>query len=1092
MLRDAAMGQNLSKEEAIFHAALEIAGADQRSAYLQAACAEEPDLRQRVEALLRRCSEAAGPLDRPAPRLAATAADPPIDRPGTVIGTYKLLEQIGEGGFGVVFMAEQQEPIRRKVALKVLKPGMDSKQVIARFEAERQALALMDHPNIAKVLDAGQTSSGRPYFIMDLVKGMPVTDYADQNNLPVRERLELFVAVCQAVQHAHQKGIIHRDIKPSNVLVTLHDGTPVVKVIDFGIAKALGQQLTDKTLHTGFAQLVGTPLYMSPEQAALSGLDVDTRSDIYSLGVVLYELLTGTTPFDKERLKDVGFDELRRIIREEEPAKPSTRISTLGQAASTVSANRQSDPKRLSRFLRGELDWIVMKCLEKDRNRRYDTANSLALDVERFLADEAVQACPPSAWYRFSKLARRHKAGLSAGLLAAGALVLTSAVLAISNVRISQEVELKEEALKLATEKEKLATEQADLARTREDEARKQERLAKKHADEAGRQQRRAERNLQRALNEKARADQNLASAEKAVDTYLNKTVGDPRLKAADLYEFRKELLATAIPFYEEFARQEGHDPLTKAKGGSAYHRLALVRAEMGDKQQALADLDQARAVFIRLVADSPAEFRYRVEVAQIYLDRGGVLRELGQHSAALDDFRQALVLAEALVHDFPGQPQSRHTLAMSRAHLGQVLQEFGKAADAEQAYRQAVAINKELAEEFPAVVQYRRNLANEHNSLGRLLAELGKPHQAEDPFRQAATLLEHVTKEAPHVAQDRQRLAGIYDNLGVVLGQLRKSTEGLASIRKALAIQEQLGNEFVAIPEYRRELAITQVNLAVLLRDLGERAEAEQALYRAKAHWEKLVAGFHAVPKYWLGLAKTDHNLGVVLGEQGKRAEAEKAYRRAITTLTKLAAKFPKDPAYRLELALNHCSLGSLLYSLARHPAEAEAAFRQALTLQRKLTDDHPHVPLYRHDLAGTHHGLAWSLLTCPDLKLRDPNRAVRLARTAVELVPNDETFWGGLGMAHYRAGDWKAAVAALDKCLRLGRGGDAGDRFFLAMAHHQLGNRDEARKHYDRAVAWLATNSQALAKNPQQTEELHCFRAEAAELLGIQQKEN
>jgi serine/threonine protein kinase/WD40 repeat protein/tetratricopeptide (TPR) repeat protein len=352
------------------------------------------------------------------------------ERPGTVIGPYKLLEQIGEGGFGVVFVAEQQEPIRRKVALKVLKPGMDTRQVIARFEAERQALALMDHPNIAHVLDAGATSTGRPYVVMELVKGVPITDFCNQESLAPRQRLELFVHVCQAVQHAHQKGIIHRDLKPTNVLVTLHDGAPVVKVIDFGIAKALGQQLTDKTLYTGFAQLLGTPLYMSPEQAALSGLDVDTRSDIYSLGVLLYELLTGTTPFDQERLRAAGYEEMRRIIREEEPPRPSMRLSTLGHAATLASGQRRSDPKRLSQLCRGELDWIVMKALEKDRSRRYESASALAQDIERYLHDEPVQACPPSRWYRLRKVLRKHRAGAVtaaafAGLLLAGAAVST-------------------------------------------------------------------------------------------------------------------------------------------------------------------------------------------------------------------------------------------------------------------------------------------------------------------------------------------------------------------------------------------------------------------------------------------------------------------------------------------------------------------------------------------------------------------------------------------------------------------------------------------------------------------------------------------
>jgi serine/threonine protein kinase len=418
--------------EAIFFAARQ-QEPQARAGYLDDVCGEDVELRRRVEQFLAAQADIGSFLESPALAPLLTTVDDPIsERPGTVIGPYKLLEQIGEGGFGVVFMAEQTQPVRRKVALKVLKPGMDTRQVVARFEAERQALAIMDHPNIAKVLDGGQTASGRPYFVMDLVKGLPITEYCDQARLAPRQRLELFVHLCQAVQHAHQKGIIHRDLKPSNVLVTLHDGTPLVKVIDFGIAKALGQSLTDKTLFTGFAQMVGTPLYMSPEQAALSNADVDTRSDIYSLGVLLYELLTGTTPFDKDRLKEVGYDELRRIIREEEPPKPSTRISTLGQAATTLSIQRKSDPKRLSQLCRGELDWIVMRCLEKDRNRRYETASALAADVQRYLKDEPVQACAPSALYRFRKFARRNKAALGVTGLALFFLVVIAGGVAVA------------------------------------------------------------------------------------------------------------------------------------------------------------------------------------------------------------------------------------------------------------------------------------------------------------------------------------------------------------------------------------------------------------------------------------------------------------------------------------------------------------------------------------------------------------------------------------------------------------------------------------------------------------------------------------
>jgi len=417
------------RAEEVFYAALEVKDSGERRAFLERACAGDSDLRAMVETMLNSQKDVERFFMDSLPALTPSvevveflSSERPADQNGgesftdaelgTRIGPYKLLQKIGEGGCGVVYMAEQEEPVRRRVAVKVIKLGMDTKSVIARFEAERQALAMMDHPNIARVLDAGATETGRPYFVMELVRGIKITSFCDENRLDTHRRLDLFIQTCHAIQHAHQKGIIHRDIKPSNVLVTMLDGVPMPKVIDFGIAKATtGDRLTDKTVFTAYEQMIGTPAYMSPEQAEMSALDVDTRTDIYSLGVLLYELLTGKTPFDQKELLSSGLHEMRRTLREEEPHRPSTKLDGLEVEELTQTAvQRRVEAPKLKMLLSGDLDWIVMKALEKDRDRRYQTANGLGMDIQRYLTNEPVVARPPSRLYRLQKLVRRNQA----------------------------------------------------------------------------------------------------------------------------------------------------------------------------------------------------------------------------------------------------------------------------------------------------------------------------------------------------------------------------------------------------------------------------------------------------------------------------------------------------------------------------------------------------------------------------------------------------------------------------------------------------------------------------------------------------------
>jgi serine/threonine protein kinase/WD40 repeat protein len=455
--------------------------AEERAAYLDEACGGDAELRRRVEALLQAHDDAGSFLEKPA--AASLTTDAPsgqwlereaipalAEGPGSRIGPYKLLQQIGEGGMGVVFMAEQENPVRRRVALKIIKPGMDSAQVIARFEAERQALAMMDHPNIARVLDAGTTDSGRPYFVMELVYGVPIVKFCDDSQLTPRQRLELFVPICQAIQHAHQKGIIHRDIKPSNVLVTMHDDKLVPKVIDFGVAKAIEQRLTEKSLFTAFGAVVGTLEYMSPEQAEMNAFGVDTRSDVYSLGVLLYELLTGTTPLERKRLREAAYTEVLRLIKEVEPPRPSVRLSSSGDLPK-IAAARKTEPERLSRLLRGEIDWIVMRCLEKDRSRRYESASALARDVERYLRDEAVEACPQSVGYRLRKFTRRYRVMLSTATAFAALLVIASGVSIWLALQAKQAENTANEKRNFADQKQREADDERNRANHEADQA---------------------------------------------------------------------------------------------------------------------------------------------------------------------------------------------------------------------------------------------------------------------------------------------------------------------------------------------------------------------------------------------------------------------------------------------------------------------------------------------------------------------------------------------------------------------------------------------------------------------------------------------
>ena len=897
-----------SPVEAIFSAALAKPSPQERATYLDQACGGDLDLRRRVEQLLDAHAKLGSFLQEDGTEPVPASDDSSSgESPGTIIAPYKLLEQVGEGGMGTVWMAQQTEPVKRLVALKLIKAGMDSKQVIARFEAERQALAIMDHANIARVLDAGTTIAGRPYFVMDLVKGVPITRYCDERRLTPRERLELFIPVCQAVQHAHQKGIIHRDLKPSNVVVALYDGKPVPKVIDFGVAKATGQPLTEKTLVTSFGAIVGTLEYMSPEQAELNQLDIDTRSDIYSLGVLLYELLTGTTPFSRRELETAGMLEMLRVIREQEPTKPSTKLST-AEGLPTLAANRGTEPARLTKLVRGDLDWIVMKCLEKDRSRRYDTANSLAMDLQRFLTDEAVQACPPSAWYKFRKFARRNRGMLGAtlaGLLALGLLIVG---LIANNRLVTREKKQKEAA-------------------------------------------------LSRLVQEKERADKNLAHARKAVKDYLNKAANDPLLKEADFHKLRRQLLESALPYYEEFVKQKSNDPEIESERGRAYGDLAMVREDLGDLETALANHDQRRAIFARLVADFPAKPVYRQELANSYRNMGNAYFWKNEVAKAEAATRQAITLLEVLLAEYPSVASYREDLAGARSNLAVVLRNSGRLEDALNLHQKALDLQKQLTADFPQTPKYRRDLAQNHVNMATSLNALGRHDDSLKSIEQSEILFQKLTEEFSTTHDYREFWAGALNNKSVLLCELGRRNEGLTAQRQALGIQEKLAADFPSLPGYLQDVAMSHMNMGVLFLETNRSDEALESADKALGILDRLIQRSpNPQCRQYQALAYT--NRGEALHKLNRNEEAADATQKAVDMQVKLVAEFPNMPRLSKDLGMSYGNSGELLALLGRYD-NAREAYEAAIAIREKLVQDVPTNPAYAVDLSGCYGGM-------------------------------------------------------------------------------------------------------------------------------------
>jgi serine/threonine protein kinase/tetratricopeptide (TPR) repeat protein len=921
--------------KAVFDEAADIASPEDRAAFLDRVCAGDDDLRRRLDRLLGRHENAGSFMNRPAVDVGPDSfADlsSVAEGPGTVIGSYTLLEQIGAGGMGAVYMAEQEQPVRRKVALKVIKPGMDSAQVVARFEAERQALALMDHPNIARVFDGGATAGGRPYFVMELVRGLPITDYCDQALLSLPGRLALFVQVCRAVQHAHQKGVIHRDLKPSNVLVTVLDGAPVPKVIDFGVAKAITAPLTERSLVTGFHQLVGTPLYMSPEQAELSGADVDTRSDVYSLGVLLYELLTGTTPFEAEVVRRVAFDELRRMIREDEPNRPSRRLATLDAGRqSTVSERRGVDGRRLARLLRGELDWVVMRALEKDRNRRYESASALAADVQRFLADEPVQACSPTAGYKLRKFARKNRRLLATAAAFVGLLLLGTVVSGWQAVQATAAAAAEAD----RADGEKRAKELAQKRLAQIEKA--NDILASIFKDLSPQLETKEGKPLRVLLGERL---------DRATQDLDGEAVGDPltvaklqmRLGFAQLglghADKAAELFTKARATYTANLGPEHADTLASMDLlARAYHRLAKL-----DQAVALA-AEVFRVEKAKLGPKHPNTLTSMGVLAEAYRNAGRFDQAVSLHEEALR-LRMATLGPEdpgtlagmnnlALAYQAAGKldqalPLLDEAHRLLKARLGPVhLDTLTSMANLASAYRAAGKLDQALFLSEEALRLTKATLGPEHPTtllsmmgLARAYREAGKRDQALASGEEALRLL--MAKEGPghpHTLEGMNLLGLTYLTFGKFEHAVTLFEEAIPRQKGALG------------PEHPATLTLMN-NLAGAYLQLGKLDQAV-SLHEEVLRLRKAKLG----PEH----PETLNSMNSIAGVYAEMQRYDDAIR---VSRERLAIQRLKLPGDDLNVATTLASLGWGLLE-TRQPAEAEALLRESLAIREVKAPD-------------------------------------------------------------------------------------------------------------------------------------------------------
>jgi serine/threonine protein kinase/tetratricopeptide (TPR) repeat protein len=788
--------------QAVFFAAAVCDDSSERAIVLQQQCGNDTELRNRVLALLKADDDS---NELPPPRVPDSDAicHPSAEyAPGMVIaGRYWLREEIAQGGMGTVWVAQQVNPVRRQVAIKLIKPGMDSRRVLSRFEAERQALAMMDHPNIAKVFDGGLTDTGRPFFVMEYVDGLAITEYCDRARMTIPDRLKLFIQVCQAVHHAHQKGIIHRDLKPSNVLVSGDPDRVVSKVIDFGLAKAMHKPLTEDSLPATQSFIVGTPRYMSPEQAELNNLDIDTRTDVYSLGVILYELLIGATPLESRRFEAASLPEILRLIKEDEPSPPSSRLAS-SASISEVAVQRSAEPSQLRRAMRGDLDWIVMMSLEKDRSRRYESANDLARDLERLLCHEPIAARPPSTAYRFRKFARRNRL-----VLATSALLLTTLLVGIV---VSSMLAIQ------ATRAGRLA----EAARTAEAQ---QRRIAQQERDVAERR--------------RAQAKESFRQAWDAIDEHFFSMVDSKHLNVEALQPLRRELLNSALTYYRRFIDQHGDDPALAAELANAYFRIGVLTQKTGPNDQAFEAYRRAIRRYEQLVHNHPEAREYWINLALAHEQLGGLDRSKRRLERAEASYARALEIRQKLAQENPNDGGCQSEFASLHVRLGILQASAEQFREAEESIRQALEIYERLAKEEPSESAYRFSLADAYYNLAGSQCATGRLVDAERSLGRAAQFFEQLTREN-RSDYYLERVAGASYRLGHVKRIAGQFDAARASYARALELYETLGRADPSSGNYPRSMGGAHFHLGLLQSIGGQKDDAIQ-------NWRAALADF-------------------------------------------------------------------------------------------------------------------------------------------------------------------------------------------------------------------------------------------------------